>query len=96
MFENYQDVSWELCARCPRADWGINISLECSGTSGSDIKCRIFGNVSCNTCVRVCSPVMPVQKIKFHVAQKKFHLGLMLQAKNFEDVCTQNDLEAIW
>ena len=57
MFENYQDVSWELCARCPRADWGINISLECSGTSSSDIKCRIFGNVSCNTCVRVCSPV---------------------------------------
>ena len=29
---------------------------------------------------------MPVQKINFHVAQKKFHLGLLAQAKKFEDI----------
>ena len=28
--------------------------------------------------------------------EKKFHLGLMPQAKNFEDIFTPGDLEAIW
>ena len=41
-------------------------------------------------------PNMPVQKIKFHVAQKKFHPRLLPQAKNFEDIFTPGDLEAIW
>ena len=39
---------------------------------------------------------MPVQKIKFHVAQKKFHLGLLPQAKSYEEIFTPGDLEAIW
>ena len=38
---------------------------------------------------------MPVQKIKFHVAQKEFHLGLLPQAKNFEDIFTPGDLDLL-
>ena len=32
---------------------------------------------------------MPAQKKEFHVAQKKFHLGLF--ASSEKNVCTQND-----